>query len=58
MNEQVKIPVGKVQRASRFLGTGVKIGGNYLKHYARKTFNGEDSRDRLHEDNAKKSTSR
>lgn len=53
MNEQVKIPVGKVQRASRFLGTGVKVGGNYLKHYARKTFNGEESRDRLHADNAK-----
>lgn len=53
MNEQLKIPVTKVQRASKFLGTGVKVGGNYLKHYARKTFNGEENRDRLHEDNAK-----
>lgn len=53
MNEQLKIPVTKVQRASKFLGTGVKIGGNYLKHYARKTLNGEETREQLHEDNAK-----
>lgn len=53
MNEQLKIPVTKVQRASKFLGTGVKVGGNYLKHYARKTFNGEETNERLHEANAK-----
>ena len=53
MAEQISIPVSKVQRASRFLGTGVKVGGNYLKHYARKTFNGDSSREQLHEDNAK-----
>jgi predicted unusual protein kinase regulating ubiquinone biosynthesis (AarF/ABC1/UbiB family) len=53
MNEQVKIPVSKVQRASKFLGTGMKVGSNYLKHYARKTFNSGETRDRLHEDNAK-----
>ncbi len=53
MAEQISIPVSKVQRASRFIGTGVKVGGNYLKHYARKTFNGDNSREQLHEDNAK-----
>lgn len=53
MAEQISIPVSKVQRAGRFLGTGVKVGGNYLKHYARKTLTGDNSRERLHEDNAK-----
>jgi predicted unusual protein kinase regulating ubiquinone biosynthesis (AarF/ABC1/UbiB family) len=53
MNEQVKIPTSKIERASRFVKTGAKIGGNYMKYYARKTLNGELSRDSLHEDNAR-----
>lgn len=52
MKEQISIPVGKVQRASRFLSTGVKVGGNYLKHYARQSINGDTGKDRLHTDNA------
>jgi predicted unusual protein kinase regulating ubiquinone biosynthesis (AarF/ABC1/UbiB family) len=52
MKEQVSIPVGKVQRASRFLSTGVKVGGNYLKHYALKSINGDTGKNQLHTDNA------
>jgi predicted unusual protein kinase regulating ubiquinone biosynthesis (AarF/ABC1/UbiB family) len=52
MKEFEKIPVSKVQRATKFLTTGAKIGGNYLKHYGKKLVNIEVSRDELHEDNA------
>ncbi len=52
MKEQVSIPVGKVQRASKFLATGVKVGGNYLKHYAREAINGDTGREKLHTENA------
>jgi predicted unusual protein kinase regulating ubiquinone biosynthesis (AarF/ABC1/UbiB family) len=53
MKEFEKIPVTKVQRASKFIVTGAKIGTNYLKHYGKKLINSETSRDQLHEDNAK-----
>lgn len=33
------IPSSKVQRAARFMKTGVKVGKNYVKHYARKATN-------------------
>ena len=33
MKEQERIPTGKVKRASKFIGTGAKVGVNYLKHY-------------------------
>jgi predicted unusual protein kinase regulating ubiquinone biosynthesis (AarF/ABC1/UbiB family) len=52
MKEFQKIPVTKVQRASKFIATGAKIGTNYLKHYGKKLVTGETSRDQLHEDNA------
>jgi predicted unusual protein kinase regulating ubiquinone biosynthesis (AarF/ABC1/UbiB family) len=48
-----KIPVTKVQRASKFIATGAKIGTNYLKHYSKKLVNPETSRAQLHEDNAR-----
>lgn len=53
MKEQISIPTGKVQRASRFLTTGVKVGGNYLKHYALKSINGDTGKEQLHTDNAR-----
>lgn len=53
MREQDKIPVSRVQRASRFITTGAKVGGNYIKHYSKKLFDPELSRDELNEDNAK-----
>jgi predicted unusual protein kinase regulating ubiquinone biosynthesis (AarF/ABC1/UbiB family) len=52
MKEQSKIPTSKVQRAAKFVSTGAKIGGNYLKHYSRKIVNPEESKERLHQDNA------
>jgi predicted unusual protein kinase regulating ubiquinone biosynthesis (AarF/ABC1/UbiB family) len=53
MKEFEKIPVTKVQRATKFITTGAKIGTNYLKHYSKKLVNPDLSRDGLHEDNAK-----
>lgn len=52
MKEQSKIPVGKVSRAARFVKTGAKVGGNYLKHYGRKLTDPGSSREQLDRDNA------
>jgi predicted unusual protein kinase regulating ubiquinone biosynthesis (AarF/ABC1/UbiB family) len=52
MKEQSRIPTGKVQRAARFVRTGAKVGGNYLKYYTKKAFNPELSREELDMDNA------
>ncbi len=53
MKEFDRIPVTKVQRASKFISTGAKIGTNYLKHYGKKLMNPDLGKDQLHEDNAK-----
>lgn len=53
MKEFEKIPVTKVQRASKFVATGAKIGSNYLKHYAKKLVNSNTTREELHDDNAR-----
>nr|MBC7611607.1 AarF/ABC1/UbiB kinase family protein [Pseudopedobacter sp.] len=52
MKEQNSIPASKVARSAKFVGTGFKIGGNYIKHYSKKIFNPELTRDELNEDNA------
>lgn len=52
MKEQNSIPAGKVARSAKFVGTGIKIGGNYIKHYSKKIFNPELTKDELNEDNA------
>ncbi|MEO5909460.1 MAG: AarF/UbiB family protein [Pelobium sp.] len=52
MKEQNSIPASKVARSAKFVGTGMKIGGNYIKHYSKKIFNPDLSRDELNEDNA------
>src|SRR5690606_4503631 len=52
MKEQSKIPTSKVERATSFLRTGAKLGGNYIKHYSKKAFNPDLSRDQLDSDNA------
>ncbi len=52
MKEQSSIPTSKVQRASRFVKTGAKVGGNYVKHYAKKFMTGEASREDLDQANA------
>ena len=50
--EQNSIPTTKVQRSAKFITTGVKIGGNYIKHYSKKLFNPDMDRSELNEDNA------
>ncbi|MTI28611.1 ABC1 kinase family protein, partial [Fulvivirga kasyanovii] len=52
MKEQARIPTSKVERASRFIRTGAKVGGNYIKHYSKKLLNPDHTRDELDADNA------
>lgn len=47
-----KIPTNKIQRASKLMTTGVKVGGNYLKYYSKKIVNIDHTRDELNESNA------
>lgn len=53
VKEQETIPVSKVQRAAKFISTGAKVGGNYVKHYAKKMVNPSLEKDELHQSNAK-----
>ncbi|EHQ26650.1 ABC1 kinase family protein [Mucilaginibacter paludis] len=50
--EQNSIPTTKVQRSAKFVTTGFKIGGNYIKHYSKKLFNPDLNKDELNQDNA------
>lgn len=52
MKEQDSIATGKVERSAKFVKTGIKVGGNYLKHYTKKLFDSDLSKDQLNEDNA------
>jgi len=52
VKEQQSIPVSKVQRAAKFISTGAKVGGNYVKHYAKKVVNPSLSKEELHNNNA------
>ncbi len=52
MSEHKKIPVGKVKRAGKFARTGLKVGGNYIKHYAKKAVGIEVEREELDKENA------
>ena len=47
------IPTSKIKRAAKILGTSAKVGGNYIKYYAKKTVDSSTSKDSLHADNAK-----
>lgn len=49
---QDKIPASKVERAAKFVQTGIKVGGNYIRHYAKKAIDPETSREELHAANA------
>ena len=46
------IPTSKIQRATKLVQTGAKVGVNYLKYYGEKMVNPEMNRDKLNEDNA------
>ena len=48
-----KIPTTKIQRASKLVQTGAKVGVNYLKYYGDKLVNSnEDAKERLNQNNA------
>ncbi|WP_456314908.1 ABC1 kinase family protein [Pseudomonas shirazensis] len=46
------IPTSKIERASKLVQTGAKVGVNYIKHYAEKMVNSDLTRDKLNENNA------
>jgi predicted unusual protein kinase regulating ubiquinone biosynthesis (AarF/ABC1/UbiB family) len=47
-----RIPTNKIQRASKLVTTGVKVGSNYIKYYGEKMINPDLSKDKLNESNA------
>ena len=47
------IPTGKIERASKLVTTGVKLGGNYIKYIGDKIIDPENAREKLDEENAK-----
>jgi predicted unusual protein kinase regulating ubiquinone biosynthesis (AarF/ABC1/UbiB family) len=46
------IPTSKIERASKLVQTGAKIGVNYIKYYGGKMINSDLTRDKLDVDNA------
>jgi predicted unusual protein kinase regulating ubiquinone biosynthesis (AarF/ABC1/UbiB family) len=53
MKKASKIPISKIQRATKLMATGAKVGVNYLKYYGNKITNTEDeARDKLNKSNA------
>ena len=47
------IPTNKIERASKLVSTGIKVGGNYLRYYGEKIISGDDDTTKLNENNAK-----
>lgn len=53
MNTLDRIPTSKIERASKLVQTGAKVGVNYLKYYGSKLVNNEDeAKEQLNKDNA------
>ena len=48
------IPTSKIERATKLVQTGAKVGVNYLKYYGEKIVNSDLTRDKLNEDKPKK----
>jgi len=46
------IPTSKIERASKLVKTGAKVGVNYIKYYGEKVVNPTLNRDKLNKDNA------
>jgi predicted unusual protein kinase regulating ubiquinone biosynthesis (AarF/ABC1/UbiB family) len=46
------IPTSKIERATKLVQTGAKVGVNYLKYYGEKIVNSDLTRDKLNESNA------
>ena len=47
------IQTNKIERASKLVSTGIRVGGNYIRYYGDKLIKGEDSKNKLNENNAK-----
>ncbi|WP_439131872.1 ABC1 kinase family protein [Polaribacter sp.] len=53
MKKASKIPITKIQRASKLVKTGAKVGVNYLKYYGNKiTESEQEAREKLNKENA------
>ena len=53
MKEQSKIPTSKVKRAAKLISTGAKLGGNYVRYYAKSAVGDkEEAKIQLDKDNA------
>jgi predicted unusual protein kinase regulating ubiquinone biosynthesis (AarF/ABC1/UbiB family) len=52
MKSQESIPTSKVARATQFAKAGVKVGGNYIKHYSKRIFDASLTKEDLHLENA------
>lgn len=52
MKSTDKIPTSKLQRTSKLVGTGVKLGANYLKYYGQRVLDREGAKAQLDENNA------
>lgn len=52
MKVQENIPASKVERATRFVKAGLKVGSNYVKHYTQKALNQDVSKEDLDRANA------
>jgi len=51
-DSQTSLPTSKVARAARFAKTGLSVGANYVKHYAKRAVGAESTTDELHAANA------
>ena len=49
---QTSLPTTKVARAARFAKTGISVGANYVKHYAKRAVGAESTTEDLHAANA------
>lgn len=52
VKEQGTIPVGKVQRAAKFARAGMRVGGNYIKHYGQRAVGVKKDKGELDTENA------
>jgi len=50
--EQSQIPISKIKRAGKFMRTGARVGGNYLKAYSQKLISGTLDQEKLDQQNA------
>lgn len=49
---QSRIRTGRLERSASLVGTGARVGINYLKHYGKSTIHGKQDSDELHRENA------